>query len=732
MRNRFPLQPLFVFLGALFSCPVLFAGTGSTPGFSLDVSPMALTVAPGGPAQTLTVAVFPSNGFTGTLTVHVGSLPAGVRATPASFSLAADSLGQISISAAFGAAAGTTAIAITGSSGGTKQTVSFSLTVAAPLTTASLNTSFFDFGNNLVGNKLIHTAVVVTNTGTNPLTMSPVVTGDPSYSIVTSESCGAQLAPAKTCDIVLRYVPTVASAPKTQDATLDLQFADVPVGTPHTVAITGTSAVLSPGVVSATHNPQVALYTMTFPFPGRMRIRFGPTAKYGTYTWWQSTDTPGSQVSVFVAGMMASSSYHMQAEVDFSNGIETLDVDHTFTTTSPPAKTVLDVEAHTTAGMTPQPGIEMVNDIPNLNVMDLSGNSLWVYANPGNETYNIIQGVKLLPNGDFLMDIGALPGQTGNIDGYLEVREVNLAGDTVREITINDLNQELQTATCAECSVTLGTFHHDVTPLPNGHWLVLGNTTKALSPTSTPPLTNEPPTTVTGDVVVDLDENLQPVWAWNEFNHLDPNRHPMLFPDWTHTNAILYSPDDGNILVSMRNQNWVVKVDYANGTGKGGVIWHLGYQGDFALKGGTDPTDWQYGQHGPGYFTPNTIGIYSLGLMDNGNDRVFPTGVKCGSAGAPPCYYTTVPVFQIDEKAMTATLTFHQKLPTSLYSYFGGNTDLLANGDVEYDLCGPVAGAYVYEVTQERTPRTVWSLHTPGVPFYRAFRLPSFYPGVQW
>ena len=93
--------------------------------------------------------------------------------------------------------------------------------------------------------------------------------------------------------------------------------------------------------------------------------------------------------------------------------------------------------------------------------------------------------------------------------------------------------------------------------------------------------------------------NLQPVWAWNEFNHLDPNRHPYLFPDWTHTNAVLYSPDDGNILVSMRHQNWVVKVDYQDGKGSGAILWQLGEGGDFTLKNGIDPTDWQYAQHMP-------------------------------------------------------------------------------------------------------------------------------------
>ena len=91
-------------------------------------------------------------------------------------------------------------------------------------------------------------------------------------------------------------------------------------------------------------------------------------------------------------------------------------------------------------------------------------------------------------------------------------------------------------------------------------------------------------------MVIDVDENMQPVWVWNEFNHLDPNRHPYMWPDWTHTNAVIYSKDDGNILVSMRHQNWVVKVNYADGAGDGSILWHLGEGGDLTLKNGTDPT----------------------------------------------------------------------------------------------------------------------------------------------
>ena len=68
----------------------------------------------------------------------------------------------------------------------------------------------------------------------------------------------------------------------------------------------------------------------------------------------------------------------------------------------------------------------------------------------------------------------------------------------------------------------------------------------------------------------------QPVWAWNEFNHLDINRRPYSYPDWTHTNAVLYSKDDGNLIISIRHQNWLVKIDYNNGAGAGDILWKLG------------------------------------------------------------------------------------------------------------------------------------------------------------
>lgn len=708
-----------------------------TPGFLLEASPGTVKLSPGGDSEEVTIVAFPQNGFSGSIAVTAGAMPTGITMTPSTFSMAAGAVHVVTLSASSAAKAGASSIHFSGVAGAVTGSATLSVSVQA-LANATLSATFFDFGNDFIQRSVVQTVVAVKNTGTAALTMSPVLTGNASFSVVAKSSCGAQLAAGKTCDMVLKYAPTAASVPKGQSALLNMRFGNVPEGTPQTIAIHGTSAVVPKGTVTPTHNPQVALYTMTMPFAGKMVVSFGKTTAYGLHTWSQGTDTAGGKVSIFVAGMQQNTTYHMRATVELANGLTAFDEDHTFTTGSIPAALKMNLSVATTAGMTPQPGIELLNPVSGLVATDLSGNPLWAYQAPGDPTLNFLQGAKQLPNGNILITLGELNSEALNgafpADAFLEIREINLAGDLVREITMNDLNQELSTATCAECGVQLEDFHHDVLQLANGHWIVIGTTLRNLSPTSVPPLTTAAAQPVLGDVIVDLDENLQPVWAWNEFNHLDPNRHPMLFPDWTHTNAILYSQDDGNLLVSIRHQNWVVKVNYKNGTGDGKILWHLGEGGDFKLVGGTDPIDWHYAQHDPGLFSKNTAGIFSLGVMDNGDDRIYPSGSPCNVTGTLPlnCFYSTVPVYKIDETAMTATFTFRQVLPTKLYSSYGGNTDELANGNVEYDLCGVGGDSYVREVTQEKSPKLVWQMSLTGGNLYRAFRIPSLYPGVQW
>jgi arylsulfate sulfotransferase len=478
------------------------------------------------------------------------------------------------------------------------------------------------------------------------------------------------------------------------------------------------------------------LYTITPPFAGTVTVNFGPTTSYGRQTWTLPTPSGGGPVSIEVAGMLASTAYHMQASVQLADGVTANDIDHTFTTGSYPANLTPHFTATTSPGETPQPGIEIVNPVGHseqILATDLNGRVIWAYIAPDVSGFAGILAPKQLPNGDVVFLFG--DDSSSPINGGFHpsdpnlVREIDLIGNTVKQITMTQLNAKLA---AANYDLTLGVFSHDVTVLPNGHWLVLANTVKSVVLNG-----QTTPQNVLGDVVVDLDTNLNPVWVWNTFDHLDVNRHPALFTstfgDWTHGNAIVYSKDDGNILVSLRHQSWVVKVDYDNGAGAGDILWRLGYQGDFTLVGGTAPTDWFYGQHDPSFTTANTTGIFGLTLMDNGNFRIFPQGVTCGTVGAPPCYYSTIPILQINETAKTATLEFHQILPTPLYSEFGGNAETLPNGNVEYDLCGLLPqSSQIFEVTKQDNPQTVWNLTLASNAAYRGYRLPSLYPGVQW
>ena len=611
------------------------------------------------------------------------------------------------------------------------------MTPTGPTTTVAVSTTSYDFGGTLVNVAISKPVVVLTNTGTIPLTLSPSVMGA-GFALAPSGSCGAQLAVGASCAVFVTYDPTVPSLPAQQTGVLHLNFRDVAAGTPSTVTLTGTSIMMNPGTVTATANPQVAQYTITPPSAGNVTINFGTTQSYGLKTWAVPTPNGGGPVSIYVAGMLANTLYHMQATVVLQNGITVNDADHTFTTSSYPKNQIPVFAASTASGQTPQAGIEMVNPIfppaAQIAATDLAGNVIWQYVPPDSLAGSSIYAPKQLPNGHYLILIGPAGSSVlvsppaPNAPDLL--REIDLAGNTVKQITMAQLNARLA---AANFNLSLLVFHHDVTPLPNGHWLVLTNTYKTFTN-----LPGYPGTTkVLGDVVVDLDTNLNPVWVWNEFDHLDVNRHPAakFFPDWTHSNAIIYSKDDGNILVSSRFQSWIMKVDYNNGAGSGNIIWRLGEGGDFKLIGGTDPTDWFYGQHGPSFTTANTTGIFGLTVFDNGYFRVFPPGVTCGTNGAPACSYSTVPIFQINEAAKTATFTFHQILPPDLYGFFGGNAQILTNGDVEYDACGLPGTPHskMFEVTDQSNPQTDWSSELLPTDFaYRGYRLPSLYPGVRW
>ena len=217
--------------------------------------------------------------------------------------------------------------------------------------------------------------------------------------------------------------------------------------------------------------------------------------------------------------------------------------------------------------------------------------------------------------------------------------------------------------------------------------------------------------------MIDLDENWNPVWAWNGFDYLDVNRHLNGLPaDWTRGNAVVYTQQDGNLLFSMRHQSWVVKIDYSNGLGTGKILWRLGYQGDFSLAQGTDPSLWFSFQHFPSVVNQNGSHT-TLAIWDNGDNRVLDTsGTICGTPTSARCY-SRATVYDVDESSMIANLAWADSLPC--FSIWGGSINQLENGNIEYDINSPLippspgVASEVQEVTPTALPQTVWQMDIP-------------------
>ncbi len=483
-------------------------------------------------------------------------------------------------------------------------------------------------------------------------------------------------------------------------------------------------APLTPKVtILATQNPLVAEYHVTVFHPGTTAwVEFGPDANYGRQTSISAATTgPYQTIKILVAGMKPATTYHMRAHTNWDN-ISWVAEDHTFTTSSLASVGLVAPQIKVTSptpGLAHAPGVELVDSFilgpPNPSLLtsfvsDLQGNIIWYYPHAG--------GVyKFADDGNIIGNLGT------------DLREFDLAGNTLQSVSLSQVNQSLK---AHGYSFQITGFHHDLLRLPSGDWIALGNTLKSF--TDLQGLSGV--TDVLSDVLLDVDPTGNVVWAWSAFDHLDINRHPFgmaPFPgagasgaDWTHGNAIQYT-EDGNLLVSMRNQSWILKIDYENGAGTGDILWRLGYEGDFTISGG-DSRDWFYGQHDPIIVDTNGSKM-TLAIWDNGNNRVQPDGSVCGVVVT--CYSRPT-IFQIDESTKNATLVW-QDLP-ALFSFWGGAVETLSNGNFEYDLTDPflTSSSRVMEVTQTVIPQRVLQLDITGENAYRAFRLPSLYPGVTW
>ncbi len=360
---------------------------------------------------------------------------------------------------------------------------------------------------------------------------------------------------------------------------------------------------------------------------------------------------------------------------------------------------------------------------------DLYGNVIW-YLPLQNWTTRMEPGGKIF----------AFP------DDHTIFSEYDLEGNLILQTTSQRVSEQL----VAQGYPAINDFNfHETRRLPNGDLLLLGS--RDVISTMYQGGTQQNPVDILGDMILILDHNMQLVWAWDSFAHEDLSRKATLNDictqggggcpyfnkafaqanDWLHTNSAQLTPD-GNIVLSQRAQDWVIKVNYQNGKGDGSVLWRMGPYGDFTLTNPTqgcgDPNvfPWFTHQHDAGFQPPGTLlGTTIMTVFDDGNLRAEQCGSGQNSRGmlllvnepTRTVYMETL----ADLGALSGALGSADQLLTSngIYASFGNGAIGSAQSQFAQSTESNLSGQIVYELQADswayRTYR-MQNLYTPTLP----------------
>jgi arylsulfate sulfotransferase len=503
-------------------------------------------------------------------------------------------------------------------------------------------------------------------------------------------------------------------------------------------------------VAQQTANPLVALFSAPSCAKGStMRVAYQTASTVpipsGTTNWAKCQ--PPATMTLEVAGLYPSTAYTMYAETDtggkitksatagFTTGALPANIPFpTFTANPAGADTAYPITLHTFSPL------GMGSLYPDV-ATDLDGNIIWYYFANG-ETHSD-RLTRPLPGGGTLTlqdDTAWNPKVPG---GQLQfLRQIDLAGNVVRETNMGVLQQELLALGSMDggpCtafstpapvdSACTGAFHHDaIRTLPNGYLAALIDIEK-IFPVGTQGDTSGLPVDIIGDMIIVLNANWQVVWYWDAFDPSgggqgylqlpvtrtaplgetcgvgSPGCPPVLLlskgniaplaHDWLHANSLYYwpAPEDGNatggdIVWSSRHQDLIFKIDYRDGAGTGDIVWTMGPPdngllpaGDFTFSNTwADPWPWFSHQHEVGI---ENGGTGPMTLMDNGNTRVSPAPLGLGGKCSPYDCDSRGMALTVDESAMTVTPVVSFDLGG--YSEAMGSAQLLSDGNYFFE-----------------------------------------------
>lgn len=445
-----------------------------------------------------------------------------------------------------------------------------------------------------------------------------------------------------------------------------------------TSRVTGSSPV-----INSTAHPLVALFSApACPSGSSMQVEFRRSAS--TYEWVTSSKSCNGATSMnfYLGGMRPSTQYAIQGHtITGSNNV----AGPTLNYTTGPIPSGITLETYTTPTPEASTGHPVVLTSPTQGIplaTDSVGNVIWylpAYQNTGGYL------TRPVPGGTFL---GTADDNSGIAGNRRLLREYDMAGNLIRETNVTAISAQLTTRFSTD---PITSIHHEVFRFPNGDTGFIGSVEKIANQ-------GAGNVDVLGDMAIVVDSNLQVKWFWNEFDNLSLTRPavlgetcaqgntgcPHLYQpgysvanDWTHSNAFSPAPD-GNLVISIRHQDWVVKLNYQNGAAapNGPYLWRLGREGDFAVKS-SDACPWFSHEH-DSTFASNGL----LTLFDNGNTRITEPSEFCGNGSSQND--SRGQSWSLDETHKTATAV--KNLDLGVYSTATGSAELLPLGNYAFFL----------------------------------------------
>jgi hypothetical protein len=381
----------------------------------------------------------------------------------------------------------------------------------------------------------------------------------------------------------------------------------------------------------------------------------------------------GDTVRAFVLGLFPSTTYAV-AVVAYNDCGSSSSGPVLFTTGALPS----DIPAYRATGAQAAPGYTVFAAGNYGLVADSTGRIVWYHRFTNGPGLNF----QAQPNGRYAARPSADPGSPGAFV------EISPTGSVTRTLS---------------CARGLSPRMHDLIAQTDGSYWLLCDETRTLDLTAQGSGSS---VRVMGTNVQHVSSSGELMFEWSPFDHLEVDLSILKPEDlagsavnWTHGNAIDIDRD-GNLIVSYRNLNEVIKVD----TKSGAIMWRLGGKhSSFNLENTASPPFAR--QHGA-----RASGINEIILLDNLGEAAFSRAER----------------YVVDPASGTARIVGAYGYDAGLVAQIGGSAQLVGESHTLVSF-GNGAGVQEYD----SSGKFVWQLDShPGYVF-RAQRIRSLYtPGM--